>query len=47
MKPICFKIRGGVEREDGSRGSTNIGKMAGKGYLGSEDKAFTVISTQD
>jgi DNA (cytosine-5)-methyltransferase 1 len=47
MKPICFKIRGGVEREDGSRGSTNIGKMAGKGYLGSEDKSFTVLATQD
>jgi len=47
MKPICFKIRGGVEREDGSRGSTHIGKMAGKGYLGSENKSFTVLATQD
>jgi DNA (cytosine-5)-methyltransferase 1 len=47
MKPICFKIRGGVEREDGSRGSTNIGKQAGKGYLGSEDRAFTVATVQD
>lgn len=47
MKPICFKIRGGVEREDGSRGSTNIGKQAGKGYLGSEDKAFTIATSQD
>lgn len=47
MNPICFKIRGGVEREDGSRGSTNIGKMAGKGYLGSENKSFTVLATQD
>ena len=46
-KPICFKIRGGVEREDGSRGSTHIGKMAGKGYLGSEDMAFTCLSTND
>lgn len=46
-KPICFKIRGGVEREDGSRGSTHIGKMAGKGYLGSEDKSFTCLSTND
>ena len=46
-KPICFKIRGGVEREDGSRGSTHIGKMAGKGYLGSEDLAFTCLSTND
>jgi DNA (cytosine-5)-methyltransferase 1 len=47
MKPICFKIRGGVEREDGSRGSTNIGKMAGKGYLGAEDRAFTIATAQD
>lgn len=47
MKPICFKIRGGVEREDGSRGSTNIGKMAGKGYLGAEDKAFTIATAPD
>jgi len=46
-KPICFKIRGGVEREDGSRGSKNIGKTAGKGYLGAEDKAFTIGSVQD
>lgn len=46
-KPICFKIRGGVEREDGSRGSTHIGKMAGKGYLGSEDMAFTCLATND
>ena len=46
-KPICFKIRGGVEREDGSRGSTNIGKTAGKGYLGQEDKAFTIGVAQD
>lgn len=46
-KPICFKIRGGVEREDGSRGSTHIGKMAGKGYLGSEDKSFTCLAAND
>jgi DNA (cytosine-5)-methyltransferase 1 len=46
-KPICFKIRGGVEREDGSRGSKNIGKTAGKGYLGAEDKAFTIGVAQD
>lgn len=45
--PLAFKIRGGCEREDGSRGSTNIGKAAGKGYLGSEHTAFTVASSQD
>jgi DNA (cytosine-5)-methyltransferase 1 len=43
----AFKIRGGVEREDGSRGSTNIGKQAGKGYLGSDELAFTVASSPD
>lgn len=43
----AFKIRGGVEREDGSRGSTNIGKQAGKAYLGSEETAFTLAATQD
>ena len=42
-----FKVRGGVEREDGSRGSTNIGKQAGKGYLGSESRAFTLAAAQD
>ena len=43
----AFKIRGGVEREDGSRGSTNIGKQAGEGYLGSDELAFTVASSPD
>jgi DNA (cytosine-5)-methyltransferase 1 len=46
-QPLCFKVRGGVEREDGSRGSTNVGKQAGKGYLGSTERAFTVASAQD
>ena len=44
---VAFKVRGGVEREDGSRGSTNIGKQAGKGYLGSDELAFTVASSPD
>ncbi len=47
MQPIAFKIRSSIEREDGSRGSTNIGKQAGKGFLGSEERAFTVGTTQD
>jgi DNA (cytosine-5)-methyltransferase 1 len=47
VAPLAFKIRGGVEREDGSRGSTNIGKQAGKGYLGSEERAFTLAAAQD
>ncbi len=47
VAPHIFKVRGGVEREDGSRGSTNIGKQAGKGYLGSEERAFTLAAAQD
>jgi DNA (cytosine-5)-methyltransferase 1 len=47
LVPVVFKVRGGVEREDGSRGSTNIGKQAGKGYLGSEERAFTRAAAQD
>jgi DNA (cytosine-5)-methyltransferase 1 len=47
IAPHIFKVRGGVEREDGSRGSTNIGKQAGKGYLGSEERAFTLAAAQD
>jgi DNA (cytosine-5)-methyltransferase 1 len=47
LVPVVFKVRGGVDREDGSRGSTNIGKQAGKGYLGSEERAFTLAAAQD
>jgi DNA (cytosine-5)-methyltransferase 1 len=47
MVAQVFKVRGGVEREDGSRGSTNIGKQAGKDYLGSEERAFTLAAAQD
>jgi DNA (cytosine-5)-methyltransferase 1 len=47
MVAQVFKVRGGVEREDGSRGSANIGKQAGKGYLGSEERAFTLAAAQD
>ncbi|MEY4402164.1 MAG: hypothetical protein RIR91_199 [Verrucomicrobiota bacterium] len=37
---LAFKIRGGVEVD-------SAGKGAGKGYLGSEDAAFTLAATQD
>jgi DNA (cytosine-5)-methyltransferase 1 len=47
MVAQVFKVRGGVEREDGSRDSTNIGKQAGKDYLGSEERAFTLAAAQD
>ena len=39
-QPIAFKVRGGVEVDSG-------GKAAGKGYLGSEETAFTLAATQD
>lgn len=38
--PVAFKIRGGVEVD-------SAGKSAGKGYLGSEDKALTLGASQD
>jgi DNA (cytosine-5)-methyltransferase 1 len=43
---LCFKIRGGVERETGEQGGTP-GKLAGKGYLGSEEKTFTIATSPD
>lgn len=39
-QPIAFKVRGGVEVD-------SAGKAAGKGYLGSEETAFTLAATQD
>lgn len=44
--PLMFKVRGGVEKNSGVQGGVP-GQGAGKGYLGSENKAFTVASTQD
>jgi DNA (cytosine-5)-methyltransferase 1 len=38
--PVVFKVRGGVEVD-------SAGKSAGKGYLGSEETAFTLAATQD
>lgn len=38
--PVAFKVRSGVEVDSG-------GKQAGKGYLGSEDHAFTLATSQD
>ena len=45
-KPMMFKIRGGVEANSGVQGG-EVGKMAGKGFLGNEDQAFTLATTQD
>lgn len=41
-----FKIRGGSPVDTGEQGG-KPGKAAGKGYLGQDEKAFTVASTQD
>ena len=46
VKPLMFKIRGGSETNTGEQGGT-VGQSAGKVYLGSEDKAFTVANVQD
>jgi DNA (cytosine-5)-methyltransferase 1 len=39
-QPVAFKVRGGVEVD-------SAGKAAGKGYLASEETAFTLAATQD
>ena len=44
--PLAFKVRGGVDRNTGEQGG-EVGKSAGKGYLGSENKAFTVATAPD
>lgn len=44
--PICFKVRGGSPVNTGEQGG-KPGGTAGKGYLGQEDCAFTVASSQD
>jgi DNA (cytosine-5)-methyltransferase 1 len=45
-KAHAFKVRGGSEDNTGEQGSTP-GKKAGKGYLGQDEKAFTIGTTQD
>ncbi len=45
-KPHAFKVRGGSEDNTGEQGGTP-GKKAGKGYLGQDEKAFTIGTTQD
>ena len=44
--PMMFKIRGGSPVETGEQGGTP-GKGAGKGFLGSEEKAFTIATAPD
>jgi len=41
-----FKIRGGSPVETGTQGGTP-GKKAGKGYLGQDEKTYTINTTQD
>jgi DNA-cytosine methyltransferase len=45
-KTHAFKVRGGSEVETGEQGGTP-GKKAGKGYLGQDEKVFTIGTTQD
>jgi DNA (cytosine-5)-methyltransferase 1 len=45
-KSHAFKVGGGSETETGEQGGTP-GKKAGKGYLGSDELAFTIGTTQD
>ena len=45
-KAHAFKVRGGSETETGEQGGTP-GKKAGKGYLGQDEKVFTIGTTQD
>jgi DNA (cytosine-5)-methyltransferase 1 len=42
----AFKVRGGSEDNTGEQGGTP-GKKAGKGYLGQDEKVFTIGTTQD
>jgi site-specific DNA-cytosine methylase len=46
VPPMMFKIRGGSPVETGEQGGTP-GKAAGKGFLGSEEKAFTIATSPD
>jgi len=48
LEPLAhaFKVRGGSETETGEQGGTP-GKKAGKGYLGQDEKVFTIGTTQD
>lgn len=43
---MMFKVRGGSPVETGEQGGTP-GKGAGKGFLGSEEKAFTIATSPD
>jgi len=45
-KAHAFKVRGGSEDNTGEQGGTP-GKKAGKGYLGQDEKVFTIGTTQD
>lgn len=43
---MMFKVRGGSPVDTGEQGGTP-GKAAGKGFLGSEEKAFTIATAPD
>lgn len=44
--PMMFKVRGGSDTNTGEQGG-QVGKSAGKGFLGSEDQAFTLATSND
>lgn len=46
-KPIAFKVRGGGNCSGTKGGEIKPGIGGGTGYLGAEDKTFTVATTQD
>ena len=47
LKTICFKVRGGGNYSGTKGGEIKPDKKGGIGYLGSEDKTFTIATTQD
>lgn len=47
VKPIAFKVRGGGNCSGTKGGEIKPGVGGGTGYLGAEDKTFTVATTQD
>jgi DNA (cytosine-5)-methyltransferase 1 len=47
MKPICFKVRGGGNYSGTKGGAVRPNEKGGAGYLGYEDKTFTIATSPD
>jgi DNA (cytosine-5)-methyltransferase 1 len=47
VKPIAFKVRGGGNYSGTKGGEIKPNETGGTGYLGCEDKTFTIASVQD